>query len=336
MTRSELLSSEFFIQKCDYNFGVLTSNRWLVKEASDSNIEFARLVESFIEKGELVMKLFIDNVRLYQRKYIRFVNMENPEIFLSDDLPTDLNVNAINGHNRSLRVQQAQKYRHHDLLNLCRNFPQMKFIIFTGLEDISLDEEVFEHIPDNVIKIFAANAGVFGGKVLPIPFGLALLFNKDALLDLMNDQIDPDNLMYINHSLGSNPERYRINKSYKDFSWVTIESPIDHSYQSCFNYLKSIKKHKFMICADGNAINCDCYRNWEVLYMRRVPIVKDSSLFRYIFKDLPVLFVDSFFDITEELLLENEHLYLQAKNIDMNLLNCQILYDNLLKNIYNQ
>ena len=37
-----------------------------------------------------------------------------------------------------------------------------------------------------------------------------------------------------------------------------------------------------------------------------------------VFKGFPVLFVDSFNDLTQKLLEENEHLYQEALNMDMN------------------
>jgi hypothetical protein len=59
----------------------------------------------------------------------------------------------------------------------------------------------------------------------------------------------------------------------------------------------------------------------EVLYLGRVPIMRRSEYLEYLFKDFPVLFVNNYSDVTEELLLENEHLYQDALNIDINKLN---------------
>jgi hypothetical protein len=56
-----------------------------------------------------------------------------------------------------------------------------------------------------------------------------------------------------------------------------------------------------MICPDGNAIGCECHRDWEVIYMRRVPIVKDSPYLRKIFEGVPVLFVNSVLDVSVDL-----------------------------------
>jgi hypothetical protein len=75
--------------------------------------------------------------------------------------------------------------------------------------------------------------------------------------------------------------------------------------------------------------------------MRRVPIVKRSKYMELIHYGFPVLFVDSFFDITEELLDSNEHLYEEAISMDMSMLDVVSLYDGYIKDaldksIYNK
>jgi hypothetical protein len=46
--------------------------------------------------------------------------------------------------------------------------------------------------------------------------------------------------------------------------------------------------------------------------------MRRSEYLEYLFKDFPVLFVNNYSDVTEELLLENEHLYQDALNIIIN------------------
>jgi hypothetical protein len=90
---------------------------------------------------------------------------------------------------------------------------------------------------------------------------------------------------------------------------------------------------KFMICPRGNAI--DCHRNWEVLYMRRVPIMKRHPYLEVLFEDYPVLFVNDYSDVTEELLIDNEHLYLKAHEMDITPLTLPYFFDKIVKNIFN-
>lgn len=322
-----LLSSEYFINNCDYSFGVLTSNIYPQKNANETNTEFLDFCKNTDKE---IITLFIDNLRLYNRKFIRFTNMEIPENFPDDFKYIDKNV-LVDAKNN--RVNLVGTYHDHNLLNLCSKFPDKQFIIFTGLEDMPIDEEIFDNIPENVIHIFAANSINFGGKVTPIPFGLSLHFDKRAIMDSLDLDIKPKNLLYINHNLGHTPYRYKINDFFSNTEWVTIEFPISHEYSDCLNYLKSIKEHKFMICAEGNAIGCDCYRSWEVLYMKRVPIVIDSEYMRKIFEGFPVLFVNDFTEVTKDFLKKHDYLYKEVLNLNIRKLNAKFIHKKLIDSL---
>jgi hypothetical protein len=330
---TNLLKTEFFIYKCDYSFGLLTSDLSAVKEANESNYEFELLVKEYISNNKPYMKIFIDNVRLYQRSYIRHTNMEKNELF-SEELCKIIGKDfPMSDLNKQLRISQFDKYKNHDLLNLCGKYPEMKFVIFTGLEDISLDEEIFDKIPNNVLGIYASNSIVFNEKVHPIPFGLAPHFDTNSLIKVMEEYIEPTNLLYMCHNVGTTPYRYKINQFFNKKDWATVDYPNGHDYYTLCDYLRKIKFHKFMICPEGNAIGCECYRDWECLYMRRVPVVIDSPYKRKIFKDFPVLYVNDFEEITEELLINNNYLYEQSQNFNMDLLNVEIIYEKIINEI---
>ena len=49
-----------------------------------------------------------------------------------------------------------------------------------------------------------------------------------------------------------------------------------------------------------------------------------------IFDGIPVLFVNSFLDITEELLNDNLHLYEQMQTFDLSKLDMKIIYENII------
>jgi hypothetical protein len=84
-----------------------------------------------------------------------------------------------------------------------------------------------------------------------------------------------------------------------------------------------------MICPVGNAI--DCHRNWEVLYMRRVPIMTRDPYLQKLFENYPVLFVDKYSDITEELLLANDHLFQKAQTMDLSGLTLPTFFDRIVE-----
>lgn len=61
------------------------------------------------------------------------------------------------------------------------------------------------------------------------------------------------------------------------------------------------KDYSFVICPHGGGL--DCHRNWEALCLGCIPIVKTSAI-DHLYDDLPVLIVERWNDITQELLEE--------------------------------
>ena len=296
--------------KCDYSFGDQASvicgiYGGYMKLANISNIEFINKVTE-IGKQKNHMTLFIDNIRLYKRE--------------------------IKTRTEADKVWVNNLMNQNDLLQLCSYFPKMNFTIFTNLEDTPIDSFIEGKIPPNVVKIYAANAIYNNDKVIPCPYGVQRRFNPgdnriEILLNKMNNSSTVNKLLYVNHNIGTNvAERGGINELFINCEWASIN--VDRiNYDE---FLSKIGEHKFVICPIGNAI--DCHRNWEVLYMRRVPIMKKNEYLEKLFKDYPVLFVESYSDITEELLIKSEGLYLQALNMDLNILDINVMFQKCLKN----
>ena len=290
---------------CDYSFGD-QSGQWgniytsFMKGANLLNTEFATKVFD-LSKERGYMTLFIDNIRLYKRDIIEVKPEDKDYVF-------------------GLMEES-------DLLRLCKCYPMMKFIIFTNLEDTPIDEDIFDAIPKNVLCISAVNAIEHGDKVIPAPYGVQRRMSRldtriDQLKNAMGKNLDPPLQFYINHNDNSHPER----KGLKDFfrNWATVEDQrVDYT-----NFLLNLARHKFVLCPRGNAI--DCHRNWEVLYMRRVPVMKRDSYLEELFKDYPVLFVDKYTDINQDLLLENEHLFEQAQKMDLKPLTLHGFFDKII------
>lgn len=305
----DLIEGVALSKLCDYSFGD-QSGQWgnihtsFMKDANLINLEFiSKLFE--IKKSRDYMTLFIDNIRLYKRHIV--------EVSESDR-------HYVNG-----LMEKS------DLLKLCSNFPDIKFIIFTNLEDTPIDEYIFDSIPDNVLCISAINAIVHGGKVIPAPYGIQRSMNihDDRILTIQNFvdvSATPTNLLYVNHNDSSNPERIGIKDLFKNKEWAIVDE-LRCSYSE---FLGRMRQSKFMICPKGNAI--DCHRNWEVLYMRRVPIMKRHPYFEVLFKDYPVLFVNEYSEITEKLLVENDNLYQQAQEMDLTPLTLPYFFDKVVEN----
>jgi hypothetical protein len=204
-----------------------------------------------------------------------------------------------------------------NLLKLCANFPDMKFIIFTNLEDTPTDEYIFDSIPDNVIRICAVNAVSHGGKVVAAPYGVQRRMTPaDNRIEILKQQMkvsvsDTHKLLHVSISEDSHSERKGLGDRFENYSWAVVdEGRVDYS-----TFLERMRSCKFVLCPRGNAI--DCHRNWETIYMRRVPVMKRTPYLEHLFKDYPVLFVDDYSQITEELLTKNSQLFITAQEMDL-------------------
>jgi len=307
----ELIEGVALSNLCDYSFGD-QSGQWgniytsFMKDANLSNQEFiSKLFE--VKKSRDYMTLFIDNIRLYKR-YIVEVNESDRDY-----------INSLHAKN--------------DLLHLCSCFSDMKFIIFTNLEDTPIDEYIFDVIPNNVLCVSAVNAVAYGGKVIPAPYGVQRRMNptdnriENIISHMNNLPSNPPGLLYVSHNDSSHEERVGIKNLFRDSEWATVhEKRVTYS-----TFLYNLSQSKFMICPRGNAI--DCHRNWEVLYMRRVPVMKRHSYLEELYKDYPVLFVDDYSEITEQLLIDNNYLFQDAQKLDLSSLDLNNFFNKTVENV---
>ena len=288
---------------CDYTFGdqagvIGQVYGSFMKVASKKNKEFLDLVS---KTDKEIMTLFIDNIRLYNRKIV--CNNANDQKWVDDLL------------------------KKNDLLKLCASLDK-KFIIFCNNEDTPVEEDI--DIPDNVLGVFAANALGFGGKLHPFPYGVGrkLHANDDrqsVLLNAMQTDPKPRKLLYINHAEHTNlSERGNIRSIFSERSYATVRDRVNYE-----TYVRDIQDHKFMICPQGNAV--DCHRNWEVLYLKRVPIMVRDEYLQELYKDYPVLWVDDFGKINKTMLSNAQDLCDKARNIDINLLDLYSVFNRAVK-----
>ena len=305
----ELIEGVALSKLCDYSFGD-QSGQWgniytsFMKDANFLNTEFATKVFEVMQTRDY-MTVFIDNIRLYKRQ-IESVKPEDERY-----------VNALMSRS--------------DLLDLCANFPQMKFIIFTNLEDTPIDDFILNKIPENVACISAVNAITHNDKVIPAPYGVQRRMNpSDDRIEQLTQYMEhvpskPRNLLYVSHNESSNVKRMGIKSLFYDKDWAEVnEQRVPYNI-----FLYNLSGSKFMICPIGNAI--DCHRNWEVLYMRRVPIMTRDPYLQKLFENYPVLFVDKYSDVTEELLIANDHLFQKAQTMDLSGLTLPTFFDRIVE-----
>ena len=151
-----------------------------------------------------------------------------------------------------------------------------------------------------LIKWYGMNCQINHPKLQPIPIGIAnekwAHGNKEELLEVINTDIPKTDLCYSNFDLTTNhirrPEILQIIQT-KDFINIDTQK---YSYK---DYLTKLKSYKYVISPPGNSV--DCHRIWESIYLGVIPIVEKHLAMEY-FYDLPILFVNNYNDLTENLL----------------------------------
>jgi hypothetical protein len=289
----KLLENEELQRMVDYSFGDQSGVLGGVPNAYMKKANFGN--KEFLKSLKNPMTLFIDNIRLYWRP-LDYSDWQHLKPISSED-----------------RIWLEQ-FKDEDLLHLCSVLPHINFHIFTAFEDTPQDKFVWDAIPKNVLSINAANAVVFGGKVRPFPHGIERKTyegydHHEILREFIEKDIEPVKKLLICHR-DDTGARGDIKGFFRGQDWATVAGHLEYR-----NYLEAIKNHKFVLCPSGNGI--ESARNWETLYMRRVPVFKRHPYLEEMFKDFPALFVEDFGEVTEELLEKHEHLYQQALEMDM-------------------
>lgn len=309
----EIISGDNLARLCDYSFGdqayafqpeVCVTGSY--KEANATNKEFLEKAKGF--EGR-IMTLFIDNIRLYNRP-IKHLKQDEPWL---------------------TRLMQTN-----DLLRLVSLLPYNGFTIFTSHEDTPIDEHI--ELPMNVVKIHAVNALYHNERIVPFPYGLQRQMGEDdRRLEIMQKRVEadkpvvPKKLLYINCGLGTErnaPERAYL-PNFEGLDWTTCRFDKDSKffpYEKYNDFLDELQNHKFVVCPEGHG--ADCHRNWETLYQRRVPVMKQSPYFARLMAGFPVLFVEDWSQITEELLRQNESLFEEARTMDLTKLDLKQVYEN--------
>jgi len=178
-------------------------------------------------------------------------------------------------------------------------------IIVVGHSDYSVTDEI-----SNQFKlIFCINKETNNTNTFGLPLGITsdcddtpihpIYGNKSIMIDVINEKIDKDNLLYLNFSIHTFPSvRYFVYNKFNKENWVKIGTPIP-TIDGRKQYLKDIKSSKFVLCPRGNGI--DTHRIWESLYMGSIPIVIYENA-HHLFTDLPILFIKNWDEITVEFL----------------------------------
>jgi len=164
-------------------------------------------------------------------------------------------------------------------------------------------------VPDNIKRWYMTNCMAGEPRLSSIPFGI--LNDESADKICSTPEVEKRKWLYVNF------HTYTMERFFLKSHWSSRQITDEHfmtfiaEAKPVEEYFKDISEHHYVLCPDGNGI--DCFRTWEALYLGSIPIVKRSRVTEQ-FADLPVLIVDDLFNITHKSLLEKHEEVLSKKD----------------------
>ena len=200
---------------------------------------------------------------------------------------------------------------------------KIPFKLLSHNGDTTFTTEDVINRPTSVVKWYGQNIDSNNNNSMSLPIGLERphwskkrynihAHKHNKIFNYSHTPTHTKNkLLYINFNPNTNiKKRGWILPLFKNKKWVVIRmggirGNIDHYLQDC-------KESHFVMCPDGNGI--DCHRNWEMLYMGVIPVLEKSNFHNKVYKDLPVLIVNSFKELNETLLLSKKNYFNKKYN----------------------
>lgn len=269
---------------------------------------------------KLLFAFFISNILLSTKNYSFHENMiisENFENLAHYVFNTDHTFNTANVKPGDVIYVLTEYMKHFIKLKKEISNP---YILITHDSDLSSPGKYSLLLNDSkLIHWFAENPDIRHRKITPIPLGLHQLshfngqpykksYKEDYYSQLfkgrkLNAKRNINVLCNFHCATFPSEQNYILkilkNKSYVYFHRVSL-----------FNYLNDLKNARFILSLRGGGL--DCHRTYEALHMGCLPIIK-TSLIDVLFEDLPVVIINDWSEISEELLEKKHQEILQKK-----------------------
>jgi hypothetical protein len=180
---------------------------------------------------------------------------------------------------------------------LIRRSGDREFELVVGKGDYEVNASALADFPSNLLRLTANNVSVDDSRIGYLPVGRDFR-NRDLLSDRRPGG-DKTIVCYCNFSLDTHPVRrdaYRalLGKDFVEFQHMGrfLDYPIGRG-----QFLKQLESSMFCVCPRGNGI--DTFRLWDCLYSGTVPIVVREATFHEQLKDLPVLFLEGYGQLSQ-------------------------------------
>ena len=211
-------------------------------------------------------------------------------------------------------------------------------ILITANSDFYIDDVIVNTIPKNVHRWYAQNGFSNNEKLVIIPEGLQPSFpsktgdigyeiaiEKEKILSNFYDVV-PNKLVYANFAVGTNPKaRGEVQKICEETEFIDWDGSVDFSDYTKYNnpnslsyFYNKILEYQSVVCPVGNGI--DTHRVYETLYLNRIPITFNKTIYDKLYFNFPVILLDSYNDLRNQTLIEEKIKELSNKTFDKNLL----------------
>lgn len=180
-----------------------------------------------------------------------------------------------------------------------------RVVLVTGQGDFPCDGWRQSFLPKNVDRWFATNVTQQHPRITALPLGLgspssSTTLTAKAISEGRWEARPRDKWLYVNFRPYTNPAlRGPVFEFFQNRleDWVSFEPPGVRGDNERF--LDQILRHRFILCPPGNGV--DTHRMWEALVAGAIPVVLRSQAMEP-FRDLPILFVEDYREVTRDLL----------------------------------
>ena len=150
----------------------------------------------------------------------------------------------------------------------------------------------------NCKEIYTQNMNVNHPQVEPLPIGMANScwdWGDSKIMDEVIKEGYTDLNPYFIYANFTKGDGIRYERRKDCFDILSNNGIIMQESTDYKSYLQELKKHKFCISPEGNGI--DCYRTWEALYMKTIPICKRSIMIEEFAKIFPIYIIDDWSEL---------------------------------------
>lgn len=188
------------------------------------------------------------------------------------------------------------------IINCLKTIPENgSYILVTRDNDQSITQELFELKPTSVKHWFAINCAIKNENITAIPYGVNGIGGENETLKIVGETIKrtfDGRMVYARFNIPGEMkyphERHECLFGLEENNPVAniIYKPVDGAE----NYI-NIMQHPFVASPHGTG--AETMRCWEALSLGAIPILSDVPELRH-FEDLPVCFVNSWKQVTED------------------------------------